>query len=132
MRCEEIFRQICWLEERFWPDVDGMGEEDDTARLGPSLGPMGAGMENGLNSLPSAPMNAPMNAPLNGPINGPMSASSMGGHMNSSHMNGGPMNGGPMNNGDETPVGDGRTSFSLPNGNGLEGVGQRSVLHYHS
>lgn len=33
MRCEEVFRQICWLEERFWPDVDGMGEEDETGRL---------------------------------------------------------------------------------------------------
>ncbi|KAJ9666342.1 hypothetical protein H2201_003530 [Coniosporium apollinis] len=32
-RCEQVFRQICWLEERFWPDVDGMGEEDES-RLG--------------------------------------------------------------------------------------------------
>jgi hypothetical protein len=53
VRCEEIFRQICWLQERFWPDVDGMGEEDETARMGPAMGPMGAGMqnrvENGMN-----------------------------------------------------------------------------------
>ncbi|KAF1816224.1 heme oxygenase-like protein [Eremomyces bilateralis CBS 781.70] len=34
-RCEQVFRQVCWLEEQFWPEVDGMGEEDDTARLGP-------------------------------------------------------------------------------------------------
>lgn len=34
LRCEEVFRQICWLEERFWPDVDGMGEEDESARMG--------------------------------------------------------------------------------------------------
>ncbi|KAK7528308.1 uncharacterized protein IWZ02DRAFT_6335 [Phyllosticta citriasiana] len=32
-RCEQLFEQVCWLEERFWPDVDGMGEEDETARL---------------------------------------------------------------------------------------------------
>lgn len=53
-RCEELFRQICWLEERFWPDVDGMGEEDETARLGPSnMGPMSAPvatMDNGMGS----------------------------------------------------------------------------------
>ncbi|KAH8723799.1 hypothetical protein GQ44DRAFT_760780 [Phaeosphaeriaceae sp. PMI808] len=29
LRCEDIFRQICWLDERFWPDVDGMGEHDE-------------------------------------------------------------------------------------------------------
>ncbi len=57
-RCEQIFRQVCWLEERFWPDVDGMGEEDETGRLGEhghgphaamgaSLGPtLGAGIGN--------------------------------------------------------------------------------------
>jgi len=32
-RCEQVFRQVCWLAERFWPDVDGMGEEDDSGRL---------------------------------------------------------------------------------------------------
>ncbi|KAF1982579.1 heme oxygenase-like protein [Aulographum hederae CBS 113979] len=30
LRCEQVFSQICWLEERFWPDVDGMGEGDET------------------------------------------------------------------------------------------------------
>jgi hypothetical protein len=44
MRCEELFRQICWLEERFWPDVDGMGEEDETVRLGNAA--MGGNMAN--------------------------------------------------------------------------------------
>lgn len=33
MRCEQLFEHVCWLEERFWPDVDGMGEEDESARL---------------------------------------------------------------------------------------------------
>jgi hypothetical protein len=32
-RCEQVFRQSCFLAQRFWPDVDGMGEEDDTDRL---------------------------------------------------------------------------------------------------
>lgn len=40
MRCEQVFRQVCWLAERFWPDVDGMGEEDDTGR-GMSLAAQG-------------------------------------------------------------------------------------------
>lgn len=30
MRCEQVFRQVCWLAERFWPEVDGMGEEDNS------------------------------------------------------------------------------------------------------
>jgi hypothetical protein len=55
-RCEELFRQICWLEERFWPDVDGMGEEDETARLGGSnMGSMPAPvaqMDNGMGNNP--------------------------------------------------------------------------------
>jgi hypothetical protein len=129
-RCEEIFRQICWLEERFWPDVDGMGEEDDSARLGPGLGPIG-GMDNGMNG----PMNGPMSTSMNGPMNGPMSAGSMNGPMSGGTMNGPNMNGsnmnrsnmnGSMNGGDGTPVGDGRNNFSLSNGNGLEGVGQNA------
>lgn len=37
-RCDQVFRQVCWLEERFWPDVDGMGEEDDSSRLQVGLG----------------------------------------------------------------------------------------------
>jgi thiaminase len=37
-RCDQVFKQICWLEERFWPDVDGMGEEDETNRLQVGLG----------------------------------------------------------------------------------------------
>jgi hypothetical protein len=35
-RCEAVFRQVCWLTARSWPEVDGMGEEDEAAasRLG--------------------------------------------------------------------------------------------------
>jgi hypothetical protein len=173
IRCEEIFRQICWLEERFWPDVDGMGEVDETARLGQAgLGPLGAGVGDldnmdtpGLNSPsmngpsmngpsmngpsmngPSmnGPMNPPMNGPMNPPMNGPMSGPGMnngmgGSNMNAPSMNGNGMNGNSMNgngmnnsmnnsgmngsgmnNGNGTPVSDGRNSFSLPHGNGLE------------
>ncbi|CAN9207196.1 unnamed protein product [Alternaria alternata] len=61
-RCEEIFRQICWLEERFWPDVDSMGNNNESAnaRMGPPMsGPMSAGLENNMqngmaNGLPVA------------------------------------------------------------------------------
>jgi len=109
LRCEEIFRQICWLEERFWPDVDGMGEEDETARLA------SAGL-------------GPLNPGVGGMDNG-MSGPSMSGSMDGS----GPvMNNAGMNdlNGDGTPISGGRNSFSLPhgmpNGGGLDGVGQAS------
>ena len=33
LRCDQVFKQVLWLEERFWPDVDGMGEEDESGRL---------------------------------------------------------------------------------------------------
>jgi hypothetical protein len=42
LRCDQVFRQICWLEERFWPDVDGMGEEDETSRMQVGLGVNGS------------------------------------------------------------------------------------------
>lgn len=45
-RCEQVFRQACWLEERFWPDVDGMGEQDESGgRHGEhaGAGPFGGG-----------------------------------------------------------------------------------------
>jgi hypothetical protein len=130
VRCEEIFRQICWLEERFWPDVDGMGEEDDSSRLGSSLDSIGA-MDN---------MNGPMSGPMNGSMNnGPMN----NGPMNNGPMNNGPMSNGPMSNGpmngpmngsmngqlnpsDGTSVGNSRNSFGLSNGDGMDGVSQNS------
>jgi hypothetical protein len=58
LRCEQVFRQICWLEERFWPDVDGMGEEDDTARY-----------DDGFGGTPS----------LHGPVNGNGQSDATGG-----------------------------------------------------
>ncbi|KAL1384300.1 hypothetical protein HDK64DRAFT_30904 [Phyllosticta capitalensis] len=92
-RCEQLFEQVCWLEERFWPDVDGMGEEDETARLnvhgahhthsasaaahthpthnlnstpgvGMGGGPMGNGM--GGNETPSRDSGASFTGALNG------------------------------------------------------------------
>jgi hypothetical protein len=51
IRCEEIFRQICWLEERFWPEVDGMGEEGETAQLGSAgIGSMGPELNNSISN----------------------------------------------------------------------------------
>lgn len=132
-RCEEIFRQICWLEERFWPNVDGMGEGDDSARLGPNIGPMGAGMNNALNNGMANGMNGPMqmNGPqMNGPqMNGPqMNEAQMNGLPNGPMQMNGQINGqmgtqmGPqMNNGERSAGGDGRNNFA-----GLDSVGQTS------
>jgi hypothetical protein len=143
-RCEEVFRQICWLEERFWPDVDGMGEQDETSRMGPPIGPMGEGMQNGIpmamNNNMAGPsmngnesdinmhgnsvngsMNGPMkNSNMNGPINnGPISNSNRSGPMNNGPINNNNMNG-PMSNG-PVPAGP-----NQPNGNGMEHGGQGS------
>ncbi|KAF2274432.1 heme oxygenase-like protein [Westerdykella ornata] len=111
LRCEEIFRQICWLEERFWPDVDGMGEEDESARLGSTgMGSMG-------NTV--GPMDSSMNDSAMGgsTMNGSVGTANMTGQgMNASGMSGANMNGG-----DSTPVSDGRNSFG-----GLDSVGQGS------
>lgn len=74
MRCEEVFRQICWLEERFWPDVDGMGEEDESARLGTSsMGAISGGVGNlngGISNDEQTPVGDARNsfAALNGGI----------------------------------------------------------------
>ncbi|KAF2755459.1 heme oxygenase-like protein [Pseudovirgaria hyperparasitica] len=63
LRCEEVFKQICWLAERFWPDVDGMGEEDESGRLGAGLG----GGIGGLGSADSEEQDQPGNyGALNG------------------------------------------------------------------
>ncbi|KAF2124478.1 heme oxygenase-like protein [Dothidotthia symphoricarpi CBS 119687] len=96
VRCEEIFRQICWLEERFWPEVDGMGEEDDNSHLAP------AGL--GMSGMDNNPVNNGGSSFNNGPMSGPMTSA--------------------INGGDSTPVGDGRNSFTIPNTNGLDGVNQ--------
>ena len=132
VRCEEIFRQICWLEERFWPDVDGMGEEDESARLVPQVG-LG-GMENGtftgpMNQNMGGPMNnntmgnqmngQMSNNGLNGQMSGPMNNTSMNGSLSSAlsgaQMNGpsmnGNINGTQMNGGDGTPGPDGSNNF---------------------
>ncbi|KAJ4364168.1 hypothetical protein N0V83_009623 [Neocucurbitaria cava] len=128
VRCEEIFRQICWLEQRFWPDVNGMGEENENPRLGPGLGPMGASIDSGMNGGMNNQMASGMAGPsmssngmngngmgalnnMNGSMNGPMSAG---------------MNGPGVNGGEGPNAGDNRNSFGLSNGGGLEGVGQGS------
>jgi hypothetical protein len=132
VRCEEIFRQICWLEERFWPDVDGMGEEDESARSGPQVeigGMNNAAFTGPTNQVMNAPMNnntmanhlkARMaNNGMNGPINGPMNPNGMNGSMatalNAAQMAGPAMNttqmNGPTMNGSNTPGPDGGNNF---------------------
>lgn len=129
MRCEEIFKQICWLEERFWPDVDGMGEEDESARLGPAglggldgatfTGPMNQNMtplnSNSLTGQMSGQMsgqmgaqisNNGMNGQMNGPMNSGMNGPSMNGNINGS------MNSTQMTGNDGTPGSDGPSNFS--------------------
>jgi hypothetical protein len=135
VRCEEIFRQICWLEERFWPDVDGMGEQDETANLGPAglsamnngtfTGPMNQNMGGPMNNNPmGGPMNGQMNAQMNngqlsGPMhntgmNGPMAngpiGSQMNGNMNGAQMNGN-LNGNQMTSAASTPGADSNNGF---------------------
>ncbi|KAI9698261.1 MAG: hypothetical protein M1820_007531 [Bogoriella megaspora] len=48
MRCEDTFRQICWLEQRFWPEVDGMGEERDTGTANGTNGDSAGGLLDGV------------------------------------------------------------------------------------
>jgi hypothetical protein len=120
VRCEEIFRQICWLEERFWPDVDGMGEEDESAQLGPPVG-MGA-MDNGTFTGPlKQNMNGPMNSnAMGGQMNGQMNGNSMNGQINNAGMGGtlsnalsSTMSHGRMNSNDGTPGPDGGSTFQM-------------------
>jgi hypothetical protein len=87
-RCEEIFRQICWLEERFWPDVNGMGEENESTRLGAQVG---------IGSMDNNTFTGPMTRNMNGPMsNNNNMASQMNGQLNNSGMNG-PINPNGMN-----------------------------------
>jgi hypothetical protein len=127
VRCEEIFRQICWLEQRFWPDVDGMGEEDESARLDPQVGisamdnrtftgPLNQNMNgpmsnNTMTSQMGSQMNGQMNSNgLNGQMSGPMNPNGMNGPMSSSH-NGNQMSGPSMNSNDSTPGPEGSNAF---------------------
>jgi hypothetical protein len=88
VRCEEIFRQICWLEERFWPDVNGMGEETESGST--RLAQVGIGAIN------NSTFTGPMNQNMNGPMSNNTMGSQMSGQMNNSGMNG-PMNSSGMN-----------------------------------
>lgn len=124
VRCEEIFRQICWLEQRFWPDVDGMGEEGESAQLDPQVG-LGGGIDNGTYR---GPMNQNMNGPMtnnsmgnqmNGQMNtnnmnmpGPLNGNHVNGNMGSSQMNGG-MNNARMNGNDDTSGSDSTSTFQM-------------------
>jgi hypothetical protein len=149
-RCEEIFRQMCWLEERFWPDVDSMGENNESARMGPRIGPMSAGLENNIqsgmsNSLPVAINgNGVHNHNHNHNRNNSMPGNSMTTNSIPTNIHGNPVNGrnsmtgpvrnasinGPinaaMNKHDSTSASDNRNPFGMPNRNAMENVGQGS------
>jgi thiaminase len=68
LRCEQVFRQICWLEERFWPDVDGMGEEDETSRYDDGFGGQGLQGVNGGGESSGGAENG--GQPFGGALNG--------------------------------------------------------------
>jgi hypothetical protein len=135
LRCEEIFKQICWLEQRFWPDVDGMGEEieSSSARMGSSSEPINnsdfnsplAQNMNG-NSNPqsfsnnNSGMNASMNnqmtnglpnVGMNAQMNGPMGSGMNAPQMSAARMTASQVNGSGMNGGDSTPATDGSAQF---------------------
>ena len=115
LRCEEVFRQICWLEERFWPDVDGMGEEDESARLAGGAGGMsGVGVGQG-GGMGSSGMGSSMGS--SGMGNSSMGSSSMG--------VGGVGVGVGVGEG-HTPTADGRGNFGALNGV-IESAGQGSL-----
>jgi hypothetical protein len=108
VRCEEIFRQICWLEERFWPDVNGMGEENEneSARLGAQVG---------IGAMNNSTFTGPMNQNMNGPMSNNTMGSQMSGQMNSSGMNG-PMNSSGMNNSMSNAINNAQMNGSRING----------------
>lgn len=59
-RCEAVFRQVVWLWEMIWPDVDGMGQEDELGGKGSRRGtanqtPTGGRSSNG--NTASRPLN---------------------------------------------------------------------------
>lgn len=43
--CELVFKQVVWLWKQMWPEVTGMGEEDDTAEDGEGSQTNGDGMD---------------------------------------------------------------------------------------
>ncbi|RMZ68512.1 transcription regulator [Pyrenophora seminiperda CCB06] len=114
-RCEEVFRQTCWLAERIWPSVDGMGEEDENTGMGPPRPSMVASvdtdMQNGMQTgLPiginannmqnnmSAPMVNMHGNPVPNNISGPVNNNNNPRNNSaSSNMNGTPVNNTPRN-----------------------------------
>ena len=52
--CELVFKQVVWLWKQMWPEVTGMGEEDDTAEEGE-----GPSQANGDGSDADAPIEIP-------------------------------------------------------------------------
>jgi hypothetical protein len=132
-RCEEIFRQICWLEERSWPEVDGMGEEDEAAQLtSTSVGPMSVELGNSMaNSMASNSMNS--NSMASNSMNGNSMANSSrrnnsmtNNSMGNTGMNTPMMNRPGTNNGEGPSASQSRNSFTHPGVARLDGVGAES------
>lgn len=135
-RCSEIFKQICWLEQRFWPVVNGMGEEAETTQdHAPFNGPMNQNMNSSGASFNNPGMGGPMNGamaapPMTNPALGNQMGSRRNGPMGSNGMNGQQMSSTPLSatngNADEeddgSPDGDNSGSF------GLDAVGQMAQM----
>jgi hypothetical protein len=83
VRCEEIFRQICWLEERFWPNVDGMGEENENPRLRPQVA-----VRTIDNSTFARPLTQNMNGPMSNQMHGQMNGNKINRQMSNGGMSG--------------------------------------------
>ncbi|KAJ8118702.1 hypothetical protein OPT61_g372 [Boeremia exigua] len=136
-RCDEIFRQICWLEQRFWPEVDGMGEDNDGAQLSgrAHMGPMSdnaisnshmnnQNINNGPVSRGRINSNAINHTNINGPMGSQMNRQSMAGSMmGGQDMSGQGMNGSATSGDDGTPGNDDGRPNSVFLNSALEGQG---------
>ncbi|EOA86711.1 uncharacterized protein SETTUDRAFT_171101 [Exserohilum turcica Et28A] len=125
-RCEEVFRQICWLAERFWPAIDDNGDEGPRPRIeGPmaAIGPtmdttsMQGGMPNGL---PMAMNRNNMHANMAGP--------SM--HNTAINMHGNPVNTNTTNTNmaapTQTPNMHPHNKYGMPHRKSMDSAGQAS------
>ncbi len=143
-RCDEIFRQICWLEQRFWPEVDGMGE-DNELNAPAHMGTMGTNLNNGINDnamnsnrmsgqnvnngpISRGRINSNANNNTGSNVNGPLGAqvnrqSMTGSMMGGQDISGQEMSGSAMSGDDGIPSNDdGKANFMFPN-IALEGQG---------
>lgn len=93
VRCEELFRQICWLAERYWPAIDENGGWIDPP-MGytiPGTRPVTMNRNVVHPNMTAPSMHAPgMNMhgnPVNGNMAGPAPTPNMHGHVNTNMSN---------------------------------------------